>query len=193
MESANCWASAWWTLWWWNCHRAFRGAASTTLNVTTMVAGPAHASIHLGFSIEPDSVRFGGATPEILAGLYSLWDLLLGADEQWLYAPFSKVGLLSFDHSLWLDRGPGDWNADILSGLVHTPWPIEESGAPTTQQAFNGAAANLRKLMSQQILEVLRCVPVEWNVPIEDLEALGWFIYCRREAVAQRLEVLQYE
>lgn len=156
----------------------------------SMRAGPAYASRHLGVTLETDSAESGGAAPDVLAGLAALWDLLLGDDEQWLYAPLDESlnGLFSFDHSLWLDRGPGDWDTAALRTFVDVPAPLPSLPDSLPAEAIDRAVSRIRGLRAEDVLGVLNAVPVDWDVPTEDLETLGWLIWRRREPVARRLE-----
>lgn len=169
----------------------FQGRSLEDPSHHTIMAGPAYASRHISFGIETDSLVHGGASQDVLAGLCLLWDLLLGGDEQWLYTPFAAEGLVSFDHSLWLTRGEGDWDTEVLQQLADRPWPLESLRTSLAPQAIQLLATRLRTLEAQKILEVLHEVPVEWGVPVEDLATLGWFIYRRRQPVAERLEAMQ--
>lgn len=175
-----------------NIPQHFQGRSLEDPSHHTIMAGPAYASRHIGFSIETDSLAHGGASQDVLAGLCLLWDLLLGGDEQWLYTPFAAEGLVSFDHSLWLTRGEGDWDTEVLQKLADRPWPLESLEASLPHETVQLLASRLRTLEAQEILEVLNEVPVEWDVPGEDLATLGWFIYRRRQPVAERLEAMRH-
>lgn len=156
----------------------------------TMRAGPAYASRHLGFTLETDSIAHGGGPDSVIAGLSAMWDLLLGDDEQWLYTPFDEQmrGLISFDHSLWLARGPGDWDSAMLRRVADQPWPLDTSDAPLAAEAVATIVTQLRALRSEDILSLVSAVPVDWKVSTTDLATLGWFIWRRRESVARRVE-----
>lgn len=156
-----------------------------------MVSGPAYATKHLGLHLESDSLLRGGAPDAVLAGLCALWDLFIGGDEQWLYTPFRPNGLVSFDHSLWLTRGEGDWDADVLADLVDLPSPLQDLHRSLSAEAVGAVQASLRSLTPSTTLAILNTVPVEWYEQPRDLATMGWFIHCRLEAVAERLERLR--
>ncbi len=153
-----------------------------------MTAGPAYATRHLGFHIESDSLLAGGAPDDVLAGLCGLWDLFLGDDEQWLYTPFDLKGLVSFDHSLWLTRGEGDWNVEVLEKLVDTPNPFSDVLITLSSGARSKVAHSLRQLQPTTTLEIINSTPVQWYQDPAEPAALGWFIHQRLGGVARRTE-----
>ncbi|NLS09144.1 hypothetical protein HGQ17_03810 [Nesterenkonia sp. MY13] len=155
-----------------------------------MRSGPAYGSLHIRYAWEGYESFREAAPRETLPGLFAMWDLLLGNDEQWLWAPFDQRTVLSFDHSLWLDRGESDWDSHILKRLVDQPWPMDPQPDYLHPESAQPIADNLWHLGSGQILDLLCSVPLEWNVMVEELETLGWFLYRRKDGTARRLEEL---
>lgn len=155
-------------------------------------AGLAHASKHLESGEEGEWFQFrqhdNNRVREV--GIYALWDLCLGQDEQWLYELNSDYSIWSHDHSMWFALQSEEWDQDMCRRLVDTPWTVDETQYPVTAlsaSTFHDFAQRLRDLSVDQILDVLSRVPPEWGKTNRDLEVLGWMIYRRSKAVAQRL------
>lgn len=86
-----------------------------------MRSGPAYATRHITAAVESWAAPSSETSPEVIAGICALWDLFLGRDAQWLYPP-QATDPVSFDHSLWLTRGEGDWDKGLLLDLADAPW-----------------------------------------------------------------------
>lgn len=150
-----------------------------------MRSGPAYATRHIPAAVESWAALSLESTPEVVAGLCALWDLFLGGDAQWLYPP-QNTDPVSFDHSLWLTRGEGDWDRTLLQDLAQAPWDFPEPTPQLTPQAVQDVAGRLLALSPSAVLEVLNSTPLQW-CERDDLAALGWFIHYRAEDVAGRL------
>ncbi len=153
--------------------------------------GVAHASEHLEYAEENDSFEYRGRDNNRVrqASLIALWDLCMGGDPQWLYDLANEYSVWSFDHGLWLG-GDGYWTRESIYRVRDVPWEWSETLAGLDRSAFDDFANKLMAISSGQLLRVVASVPIEWSVPDEDLEALAWFIYYRRNATATRLRAL---
>lgn len=157
-------------------------------------AGPAHASLNIEGAQEIDQLvhRDRDHNASRHAGVFAMWDLFLGQDQQWIYQTGEGYSTWSFDHSLWLARGEGDWHEAMLLDLVDSDWSAQEPSVGIDPEALNLTAARLRELSPSDLLATAASVPIEWGSPDSELEALCWFLYRRSRQVAERLEVMSH-
>lgn len=168
----------------------FQGYSMDTWGQHRVVAGPAHASRHVEGAREGDAMkhRHRDGNAQRQAGIYAMWDLFLGQDEQWIYDTSKDYSIWSFDHSLWLTRGEGDWDEELLTRLSGREWQPQVSPTGIDPAALTQYATRLRAIEPTELIDVMNSVPVEWGTTDSDLEALAWFIYSRSSEVADRLE-----
>ncbi|MCW1250646.1 hypothetical protein ODZ83_10775 [Acaricomes phytoseiuli] len=125
------------------------------------------------------------------AKLIGLWELLEGCDEQWLYATGDDFMVWSFDHGFWMFGGEpgqdGGWVGPALEPLVESTARWTGSLRGLDASAFLEVAAAIDGLSVEELIACVATVPVEWNVPDDDLESLAWWIYCRRGRVSRRM------
>lgn len=117
-------------------------------------AGLAHGSAHLEAAEEVGSFehRHTDHNAQRQVDIYGLWDLFLGQDEQWLCDQAGDYSIWSFDHSLWLARGGGDWDEETLIRLVDVPWPAMPSPTGLDQAAFHDVARRMLHITPEQSL-----------------------------------------
>lgn len=151
-----------------------------------MRSGPAYATLHLPHAVEINSLRHE-KNPDTQSGLAALWEIFLGGDEQWLATPHPHPRLVSFDHSLWLTRGEGDWDATLLHRLADHFWAPPGQPASSHQQVLQA----LQAISAEEILAILNQVPLQWKTSNQDLAALGWFTSHRIHRLARRMEAAQ--
>lgn len=157
------------------------------------ISGPAHGSLHLDNAVEvyeefQHRDRDNNAEREV--GIYALWDLCLGKDEQWLYDSAADFSVWSFDHSLWFGVESTEWDQPMCRALVDVPWGVNEADYPVdnlSASTFHTYAQKLRDITPADLLAILAAVPTEWGKSDRDLEVLGWMLYRRSRGVAQRL------
>lgn len=124
-------------------------------------------------------------------GIYALYDLFFGFDQQWLYDIDDDRAIYSHDHGLYLPPvGSGSWTESELIALVDEAHQLPDSPVGLDAAAIASTSAALRRLDRAALLAILRRVPTGWGVDDADLEALGWFLERRAPAVADRIEGL---
>lgn len=123
------------------------------------------------------------------AVLFALHDWCWGSDLQWLHDPKSDMMTFSHDHGNYLPGGPR-WSRDSLLAEVCQDHVM---GAPLDgldPEAFRKAANAVEAVSRDQLLSVLRLIPMEWPITDSDLEGVGYFLEFRRGPVAARLRGL---
>jgi len=149
----------------------------------------AHASLHLESALEDDDLTYTRRDDNSRRQVWimALWDLCLGQDPQWLYDSSEDYTIWSYDHGLWFWSGEGDWDPamlrrSVLEDSTYAPRPhgLDRSTVAEVAEA-------LADLTRNDLLKVVSAVPIEWGIPDVDLEHLAWFLYERREMVADRL------
>jgi hypothetical protein len=152
--------------------------------------GIAHGSLHLENAEERDTIEHqrNDGNQDRRGPLAALWDWCLGADPQWLYDMGNDYSIWSFDHGFWLGGDGGDWTTAMLTRLVDTPWQWTEAISTVHPSSLEECALRLRSVSSVDILRVLATVPRDWGTDDRTLETLGWFLFCRRLRVADRLD-----
>jgi hypothetical protein len=157
----------------------------------TLRAGVAHGSLHLESADVIDELLYTARDDNARRqpALAALWDWCLGEDEQWLYDVSEDRSIWTFDHGLWLGGGFG-WSGDQLEVDVDTAWPWNGSPEGMDPRAFMSVADRLEAVTQEDLLAVVGCVPLAWDVPQFDLETVAWMLYRRREDVAARLRAI---
>ncbi|OMH30667.1 hypothetical protein BGP79_11960 [Tersicoccus sp. Bi-70] len=151
--------------------------------------GVAHASANLARNIEGEVLEHipmdgnSGRAPRLMA----MWDWFFGEDEQWLYALDEHNQVWSFDHGLWVIGGAERWDAGSLLHTVDLPSPLDRPVRGMDPRAFLDVAQRIEQIDPVTLQHCVADVPVEWEIPNEDLEALGWWLYVRRRKVADRM------
>jgi len=149
----------------------------------------AHASLHVPHAEDSDDLHYtkrddNGRRQAALAGL---WDLCVGEDEQWLYDSSASYSIWSYDHGFWFTTGEGDWDAEVLQRLLGVANELKDLPHDVDREELDRVADAIAALTPQQLLGVMSAVPVEWGTSDRDLEAMAWFLFNRRDAVAFRL------
>ena len=122
------------------------------------------------------------------AGVFALYDWCWGADDQWLYAAADHNTLYSHDHGFYL-TGRG-WTVESLRKFVdhaHQPTASADGLDTATLERY---ATRLDAVSDEELAGMLRAVPPGWPVSADELNAVGWFLSRRAEAVARRLRGL---
>ncbi|MEV4737568.1 hypothetical protein MRBLWO14_002462 [Microbacterium sp. LWO14-1.2] len=180
------------------CKRAL--ATITTASMTwDMYPGPpvpnavtAHASRHVGGAIDDDALGYTRRDDNARrqAALVALWDWCLGDDEQWLYEAAAQSSVWSYDHGLWFTTGEGDWDSEVLRSLEGIDGSFRQPPSGLNEQRLLEVADRIEAVTPEELLRVMSQVPVEWGIPSGDLETMGWLLYRRAPAVAQRVRGL---
>lgn len=152
----------------------------------------AHASKHVSGAVDDDAMAYTRRDDNSRrqASLLALWDWCLGDDEQWLYEAASSSSIWSYDHGLWFTTGEGDWDTRVLQSLVGVDGSFRSPPAGLNRTRLHEVADRLLTVTREELLGAMSEVPVEWGVPTADLEAMGWLLYRRAPAVAQRMRDL---
>jgi hypothetical protein len=142
-------------------------------------------------SEEQTQIGFVGkdGNAERFARFLALWELCMGDDAQFLYSHTDDLQVWSIDHGLWFNCMEGDWTPAQLAAWTEESWEWPEGRFPAGLSAreLHEAANSLDRLTSGAIGRAVGGVPVDWEVPDDELYALAYFIHCRRGAVASRL------
>ncbi len=148
----------------------------------------AHASLELPHATESDSQEYmrDDDNSRRWARWVALWDWCMGADGQWLYEHDADRSMWSFDHNLWI-HDQREWGRDTCNGgtLVDWRWRGDWSGIDASELMV--VADLLDEVKQEDICSACYAVPAEWNVPVDDLDALVEMLFKRRAGVAARL------
>lgn len=149
----------------------------------------AHGSLHVPGAEDSDDLRYTRRDDNARrqAAMLGLWDLCVGEDPQWLYETTAEYSMWSYDHGLWFTTGEGDWDTDVLENLVNVDGSFSGSVPGLDKTALLSMADRIEALGPEDLLSVVSGVPVEWDTDDRDLEAMAWFLFCRRGPVADRL------
>lgn len=122
--------------------------------------------------------------------LIALWKWCLGEDAQWLYSAEEDYSIWSFDHGCWFDSQEAPWDSDFLAESTNSQ-PLEELGVVKGMDSahFHEMASRLESVTHRQLLEAVATVPESWDVKVQDLETVAWFLYVRRRPVADVLRL----
>jgi HipA-like kinase len=121
--------------------------------------------------------------------LFALFDWCWGSDAQWLYQTSANNQTLSHDHGHYFPAGPS-WTVRALRENVDGTHLPNWNRSNLDKDTIAGVADKLEKLRTEELAEVLRCIPMSWPIGDTELEALGFFLDQRRASVAQRLRQL---
>ena len=153
-------------------------------------AGTAHGSLDLAAAqltwsldhAERDENRF-----RYLA-IAALFDWCWGDDTQWLYQSGAEADYeyYSHDHGEYL-LGQSGWAPDTLLDHVDEPHPLSIGPALSSLAGFSELADRIAAVTHEQLVGVLATIPLSWQVSDAQLEAIGYFLECRRDAVAKRV------
>lgn len=124
-----------------------------------------------------------------IARYLALWDLCLGGDAQFMYEQSRGHRMWSIDHGLWFDGEQGPWKRDQLPLLRAQRWADPPWAGPRSvdEGELYAAAEAVEEITSSHLGGILGDVPIGWDIPAKDLDALGALIYDRRHLVANRL------
>ncbi|GAA3773889.1 hypothetical protein GCM10022240_27180 [Microbacterium kribbense] len=152
----------------------------------------AHGSLHVPHAVDDDELTYTRRDDNARrqAAMLGLWDLCVGEDPQWLYETTAAYSVWSYDHGLWFATGEGDWDAAVLNKLLHVDASFPHPPKGISVRALRETATRISSLTSGELLTAMSAVPVEWGTGDEDLEAMAWFLFSRREPVAHRLNKL---
>lgn len=152
----------------------------------------AHASRHVRGAIDDDALTYirRDDNARRQASMLALWDWCLGDDEQWLYEAANSSSIWSYDHGLWFTTGEGDWDKEILQSLVEIDGSFPHPPTGLNRERLRDVADRIEAVSPDELVSAMSEVPVEWGVPHEDLEAMGWLLYRRAPAVAARVRRL---
>jgi len=152
----------------------------------------AHGSLHVPGAVDDDDLRYTKRDDNARrqAVMIGLWDLCLGEDPQWLYETTAAYSMWSYDHGLWFTTGEGDWDGAVLEQLVDVDGTLQDPPRGLDRQTLLSFADKVTDLTPDELLSVVSAVPVEWGTDDRNLEAMAWFLFCRRGPVADRLRRL---
>ncbi|WP_133378940.1 HipA family kinase [Klenkia marina] len=122
------------------------------------------------------------------ARIYALFDWCCGSDAQWLYDIDDNLSIYSHDHGRYLPpMDTGFLTRAALEAEVGRDNSLTDSPVGLNANELMDVASDLLKVSENDLLTILKGVPASWPVDDETLGALGWFLFERREGVAQRL------
>lgn len=149
----------------------------------------AHGSLHLANAVDADELRHTkrGANAARQAAIVGMWDFCVGEDPQWLYETSDADAIWSYDHGLWFTTGEGDWDECVLRRLVDVTATLADAPRTLDRTRLRSMADSIEDLGPPELLSVVSAVPVEWGTDDRNLEAMAWFLFRRRSAVADRL------
>ncbi|SDG79179.1 hypothetical protein SAMN04489810_1304 [Microbacterium pygmaeum] len=149
----------------------------------------AHGSLHVPGAVDDDELRYTKRDDNARrqAAMAGLWDLCVGEDPQWLYETGAAYSMWSYDHGFWFTTGEGDWDQDVLRRLLATDGSLATLPSGVSRERLREVATVVENLTPEMLLSVMSAVPVEWGTDDRDLEAMAWFLFARREPVANRL------
>ena len=124
------------------------------------------------------------------AGIFALYDLCWGSDQQWLHSTTQQNSIFSHDHGFFFPPSGWGWDVDNLRARVDEPRRLNQPSDGLSQHDLWAVADEIDKLDRAALVAVLRRVPRQWPVTDGQLETLGWFLERRAGAVASRLRDL---
>ncbi|MCA9086096.1 MAG: hypothetical protein KDA81_18690 [Planctomycetaceae bacterium] len=159
------------------------------MNGTVLRTGIAHASLHLdkGFFNKtwgPENRNLDDNRKRH-AAYFAFFDWCWGDDRQWLYDTAADMMTWSHDHGHFLPGGP-DWSTTMLQAEVNAVHPLDTSPEGLDYNELERVAGVLENMQPEHLVEVLCRIPTSWQVSDQELEAVGWFLDCRRLPVATR-------
>ena len=116
----------------------------------------------------------------------ALFDWCWGDDAQWLYQSEADYEYHSHDHGEYL-LSQGGWALDTLLDRVDEPHPLSSGLALSGLTGFSELADRIAAVTHDQLVGVLATIPMSWHVNDTQLEAIGYFLERRRDAVAKRV------
>jgi hypothetical protein len=159
-----------------------------------LTEGLAHASLaveHADFQRPPLNMRRHDNNPRRHVGVYALCDWCFSHDEQWLYDLDQDHAIYSHDHGLWLPpAGQGGFQIDALKAERDTPHAWRDPPNDLSPAATEEFADALEAVDRPSLVSVMCSIPASWPVTNEELEAVGWFLEYRTQAVADRVRAL---
>lgn len=143
--------------------------------------------------IESDQLLYADRAANIERVPYylALWHLCFGRDQQFVYDYGAGHMLYSIDHGLWFDCCEGDWDPNLDVRVAETWLEPDPGGKLRTDGALMHAAADtLEALDCDAIGRCVGSVPLEWQVPDQELARLARFVHARRQPAADHLRFL---
>ncbi|MBF4568522.1 hypothetical protein ITJ57_07030 [Plantibacter sp. VKM Ac-2880] len=156
----------------------------------SLEGGVAHGSLNLESVIESDDWSTYSSSDnnrERQAHILALWDLCMGGDPQWLHDVTADYTIWSFDHGFWLG-GEGDWDLASLSRRATDPWQYDLDAGVASASGLRSAASGVLSLDRAAVHRIVESIPVEWQIPSDELSQVADILYLRVEGVANRLE-----
>ena len=109
-------------------------------------------------------------------GVYALYDLCWGGDDQWLYSASEDDALYGHDHGWYLPPTGPSWSSEELLASVDVPHQAPYPVAGLDRDEIDRVCQRLRMMVREELADVLRRLPPEWPLEDEELEVLGWFL-----------------
>ena len=127
------------------------------------------------------------------AGCFAIFDLCYGSsDLQWLRVETDDGSTHSHDHGHYFPQGP-PWTAAGLLAAIDEPHPLPQPTDDLDPHELVRLAESLESITPPSILRIVHSIPASWDIPTEDLAALGFFVFRRTRPVAARLRALSGE
>jgi hypothetical protein len=124
------------------------------------------------------------------AGVFALHDWCWGGDGQWLYCASDEYKLFSHDHGWYLPPEGPSWTEAELVSSVDSPHELPLDHAGLDVDTLESTAGALESVTREDLQRILGAVPAEWGIPVDDLEAVGFFLERRAPAVAGRIRAI---
>lgn len=105
----------------------------------------------------------------------ALWDWCWGGDPQWLYAEEHDYMLYSHDHGHYLPGIDHDWTVDDMKRDVGQPHILTQAQhiLSSNPNYCSRAAAALRNVTQEQLVNALATLPVSWKIEDRELDCVG--------------------
>jgi len=123
-------------------------------------------------------------------GVFALFDWCWGDDPQWLNCSTEDEKVYSHDHGYYFPPAGNDWTQAELLAQVDQPHPLGHSADDLDLGEIARMGNALDAVTRADLCAILRSVPQEWGIPVDDLEVLGFFLERRAPAVATRMRAL---
>ena len=123
------------------------------------------------------------------AQLQILYSWTLAGDHQFMYEVSAPHLVYSHDYGLFFP-GHNNWSPITLSNA--SPVQLDAAFAKVGLQAteVKSAAAGLREISGDEIMESVNSIPSAWGVQAADLQTLGGFLIVRRENLLNMIDAM---
>ena len=160
--------------------------------------GIAHGSLNIEFNLPSKSGYLKHLAKDDNrrrhAGYFAfLYDWCWGADPQWLYDVRDQHRIYTFDHGHFLGgcKFPRvEWTPGALEAYTNSDTSFWNDANGIDAKELFRIADCIESVSTDDLIDVLAMIPLEWPVETSELEAVGEFLLKRGPAVAARLRKL---